>query len=84
MLLLSGTHFTATRRILAANLLFIAVPLLWRSLSGELLILVILAMAMVLFNIPVYLNKMNQKYNLNPASGKIYWADLKNAYLDAS
>jgi UDP-N-acetylmuramyl pentapeptide phosphotransferase/UDP-N-acetylglucosamine-1-phosphate transferase len=84
MLLLSGTHLSATRRILMANLLFIAVPLMWRSLNGEVLILVILAMAVVLFNIPVYLNKLNQKYNLDPASGKLYWADLKNAYLDAS
>lgn len=84
MLKLSGTHLTATFRILVANLVFIAVPLLFRSLSGEVLILVILALAMVLFNIPFYLNMLNQKYQLKPDSRKIYWAGLKNSYLDAS
>jgi hypothetical protein len=42
-------------------MLFIAIPFLFNSLNGEELILATLALATVLFHIPVYLNKLRQK-----------------------
>jgi UDP-N-acetylmuramyl pentapeptide phosphotransferase/UDP-N-acetylglucosamine-1-phosphate transferase len=63
MLRLSGSHLAATLKILSANALIIAMPLLFRNLNGEELILMILAMATALFNIPIYLNKLNQKFS---------------------
>ena len=62
MLRLSGSHLAASLKILSANILFISIPLLFRNLSGEELILMILALATALFNIPVYINKLKQKY----------------------
>lgn len=74
VLRLSGNHLTATLLILSVNVIFIALPFLFRNMPGEVLTLMILAMAAVLFNIPVYLNKLNQrfafKYDLRELSVK--------------
>jgi UDP-GlcNAc:undecaprenyl-phosphate GlcNAc-1-phosphate transferase len=64
LLLLSGSHLTTSLVIITANVLFIAIPLLFRNLSGGELITITLAVATVLFNIPVYLNKLKPKYSL--------------------
>jgi UDP-N-acetylmuramyl pentapeptide phosphotransferase/UDP-N-acetylglucosamine-1-phosphate transferase len=65
MLLLSGSHLAATLKILSSNVLFLSMPFLFRNLSGEELTLLILALATALFNIPVYINKMRNKYSFN-------------------
>ncbi|MEA3462960.1 MAG: MraY family glycosyltransferase, partial [Bacteroidota bacterium] len=64
MLLLSGSHLAATLKILSANALFVAIPFIFRGLNGEELILLILAMAIALFNIPIYINKLSQKFTV--------------------
>lgn len=65
MLRLSNSHLAASLKILCANTLFIAIPLLFRNLSVEELTLMILALATALFNIPVYINKLKQKYSFD-------------------
>lgn len=64
MLLLSGSHLAATLKILSANALFVAIPFIFRGLNGEELILLILALAIALFNIPIYINKLSQKFTI--------------------
>lgn len=64
VLRLSDSHITATLLILSANAFFIALPWLFRNLNGEVLIILTLAVAVVLFNIPVYLNRQNEKYGI--------------------
>ncbi len=63
MLLLSGSHLAASLKILCANMLFIAIPFIFKNLNGEELTLMILALATALFNIPVFINKLKHKYS---------------------
>jgi len=65
MLQLSGSHLSATMMILTTNVLIVAMPLIFRNLSGEELILMTLALATALFNIPIFINKLNQKYSFD-------------------
>jgi len=64
MLLISGSHLSATFKIIITNGIIIAMPFLFRNLGGEELILLILIMAITLFNLPVYIIKLNNKYAL--------------------
>jgi UDP-GlcNAc:undecaprenyl-phosphate/decaprenyl-phosphate GlcNAc-1-phosphate transferase len=64
VLRLTGNHLTATVLILSLNLVFIALPFLFRNLHGEVLTLIILGLATILFNIPIYLNRQSQGFAL--------------------
>ena len=64
LLRLGGSHLKATLTILSVNVLFIAMPFLFRSINGEVLILTTLALATILFHIPVYLNKLHQNFEV--------------------
>lgn len=71
VLRLSDSHITATLMILSANAFFIALPWLFRNLNGEVLILMMLALSVILFNIPVYINRQNEKIGLKYDFGEL-------------
>jgi len=71
VLRLSDSHITATLMILSANAFFIALPWLFNNLNGEVLILLMLGLSVVLFNIPVYINRQNEKFGLKYDFGEL-------------
>lgn len=54
---LSGSHLKATSIILLVNVIFIAIALLFRNISAEVLILITLPLAAAFSYIPVYLKR---------------------------